>query len=91
MASEKPYKGEIYNWEVTKYPPDQFWPNAPLHDGFGLLIRGRPSGHPKFEDFIRTSPVVSWHELPCDPYDVRVIEVETENSRYRLIGEGKGL
>lgn len=77
----KSYKGRIHNWEVG---PD--YGGAPGT----VVVRGVPEGHPEFRDFIRTSQVVKvWkiHEHVGDPLK---IEIETLNSKYDLIGEGKG-
>jgi hypothetical protein len=66
----KPFKGYISNWNKVPYEKTYF-------------VRGRPSGHPDFKDFIRTSLVVkTW---PAD--NGLDICIETLNSRYILMGK----
>lgn len=65
----KPYKGEIHDWHMLK-------------SGNGVVVFGRPVGHPKFINWIRTSLVVSHEPGEGDQPDY----VETLNSRYKLVG-----
>lgn len=53
-----------------------------IHVEGDSYIRGVPNGHPKFVDWIITSKVVS--------YTPATGELETLNSRYKLIGEEHG-
>ena len=74
----KQYKGEIHNWEIHRFDKNR-------HPGYehtlGYVIVGKPKGHPNFTGWIQTSAVVKH-----DPLDN---EIETMNSYYKLIGEGK--
>ena len=74
----KPFKGEIHNWEIHRFDKTRY---PGYGDTMGYVICGTPSGHPQFSSWIKTSAVV-WH----DPLDN---EIETMNSRYKLIGEGR--
>lgn len=85
----KPYKGEIHDWEITWYLPMVGYTDCLYNNGRIGIIRGIPHGHPDFVNFIRTSPIKEMYEPPRHIGDRRVIEIETLNSRYRLIGEGK--
>ena len=74
----KQYKGEIHNWWIHRFDMQRY----PQHvETLGYVIRGKPKGHPNFTGWIQTSPVV-WH----DPLDN---EIETLNSKYKLVGTGK--
>ena len=78
---KKPHKGSISSWKkLNVVNPD----NAELINKFygpslGYVIRGIPSGHPEFENWIRTSLVVK--------HNKRTGEIETLNSRYKLVGK----
>lgn len=74
---KKPFKGEIHNWKAISYEGE-------------TKVVGMPVGHPEFTNWIVTSVVVKHFEPPRHLKDVRKIEIETENSRYTLVGEGKG-
>jgi hypothetical protein len=74
----KPFKGHISNWNK------QVW-SEPKDEHLGFVVRGRPSGHPEFEDFIRTSLVVKMDE-PIEEAGETIYLIETLNSRYKLIG-----
>jgi hypothetical protein len=73
----KPYRGEIHNWEKRRFDKDR---NC-LPENLGYVIFGRPKGHPSFSRSIQTSAVVSHNE--------ETGEIETLNSIYQLIGEGR--
>lgn len=66
----KPFKGRINNWNFVVF-------SEPTEEHLGFVVRGIPSGHPEFKDFIRTSLVVK--------YDEATGAVETLNSRYQLL------
>lgn len=86
----KPYKGEIHNWKKVEGSALTSGPiKGQKHLNF--LIYGLPKGHPEFESFIFTSAVVSYWEASRRRGDPRMIVIETLNSRYHLMGEGKGL
>ena len=69
---EKPYKGQISNWEKRYFSKGAF----PQHKGtLGYVIMGVPVEHPQYSEWIVTSPVVK-HEGD---------QIETLNSRYTLI------
>lgn len=64
-----PYKGEIHDWHM-------------IRSGTGVVVLGRPVGHPEFINWIKTSLVVR-HEIgEGDQPDF----IETLNSRYKLVG-----
>lgn len=69
---EKPYKGQIANWEKRYFSKAAF----PQHkDTLGYVIMGVPIGHPQYSEWIVTSPVVKHEED----------QIETLNSRYTLL------
>ena len=71
----KPYKGEITNWKRRYYPDGDY------------CIVGIPHRHPQFKDWIITSPVIKFNMKPFSGKLYCVIEIDTKNSRYDLIGE----
>ena len=79
----KPYKGEIYDPQIHYYDRDLVDESAPdLKDQhLYFVVLGRPVGHPRFTDCIRTSMVVK--------YDETTGMIETLNSQYKLIGKVK--
>jgi hypothetical protein len=74
----KQYKGEIHNWEIRRFDKNR---HPGYEDTLGYVIFGKPKGHPSFTGWIVTSAVVKH-----DPLDN---EIETMNSYYKLIGEGR--
>lgn len=53
------------------------WRRVKTSDGY--FITGQPHNHPEFIDWIKTSRVVK--------FNAALLEIETLNSRYRLIGK----
>lgn len=70
----KPFKGDISNWVKVFFNKKDF-PEAP--ESLGYYIKGIPHGHPEFHNWICTSPVVK--------HDESTGEIETFNSRYKLV------
>lgn len=70
FQTEKPFNGTITNWRRVKCQREQ---------GLGWFVTGRNADHPtKAPADITTTEVVS--------FDAATGEIETVNSRYRLVG-----
>lgn len=78
--SEKPFKGNIHNWRRIEMPDAQFaaMVDAGESPGLGYVVAGEPDGHPDFHGWMRPSYIVKHNE--------ETGEIETRNSRYKLIG-----
>jgi hypothetical protein len=71
----KPFKGQISNWKIrTGY------------EGTRHVV-GIPHGHPEFEDWIITSPVINTTEKPRHRDEDCIFMLTTKNSQYDLLGE----
>lgn len=88
VSHSKPFKGHISDWrrvKVLEVGQDIADIRGDVQKVKPYYIAGRPSGHPEFQNWIRTSLVVS--EKP----HALGIEVETMNSRYILVGDANGV
>lgn len=87
LKAEKPFMGKIRNWHRFAPDPKQFpnkrgvWRNWAPNRGY--IIKGRFDGHDDFDgETGGTSLVVSETKTPGED----VIQIETLNSMYLLIG-----
>jgi hypothetical protein len=79
---EKPFKGRLLNWCKDYSFKDQ--PDA----GLGYYVHCLFQDHPQFATRRgHTSMVVAEFEPPRHANDERIIEIETLNSRYHLVGD----
>jgi len=69
LASEKPYKGRITNWEKVQHSGAK---------GLGYIITGVYVDHPSFRGETGYTSYVTKH-------DEKTGEIETKNSRYTLV------
>lgn len=78
--TDKPHNGQITNWWLH-YPLSEF---EPPEGALGYIVRGDLIDHPDFDPRFsngHTSWVLSHNEATG--------EIETLNSRYRLVGKPK--
>lgn len=74
----KPFKGEIHLWHKRYFDPKEWARQYPADPTvLGYSIAGTPVGHPVFQGWLCTSPVIAQEGN----------EIETLNSRYTLVGE----
>lgn len=81
MNLEKPHKGKLYNWCKLPFPKEEWIRQRLLTEdegGLGYVIFGMTSAH-TLRDYKRTSWVVE--------HDPVTGEIETNNSRYTLVGD----
>jgi len=82
---EKPYNGEIHSWQKIPFDTKKYTEIYKEDAGLGYVITGHVLHHPHYswKSPFHTSLVVSFNE--------ETGEVETRNSRYKVIGpERKG-